>query len=270
MAEVLPGVLRLSAGNPGPLTGSGNFTYLCLGGTTTLIDAGVGEPAHLDAIAASLGPARSLQQVVVTHGHGDHTGGARALRGRWPEATFFKWPWRETDARQGVEWVGVGDGQLLAAGDLQLHVLHTPGHSPDHLCLWHEPSRTLFGGDLLIAGTTVVIPGTRGGDLSAYLQSLDAVSALRPARILPAHGPPIEDPVALIERYSAHRAARERDVIRALAEADGSATELTDRVYGSLAPAVQAAALESMHAHLNKLLAEGRVVRRGGHFHLIA
>ena len=51
-------------------------------------------------------------------------------------------------------------------------MLHTPGHAPDHICLWHAESRTLFGGDLLIEGSTVVVPGTRGGDLIAYLDSL--------------------------------------------------------------------------------------------------
>ncbi len=102
---------------------------------------------------------------------------------------------------------------VVAAGDLSLEVLHTPGHAPDHICLWHAGSRTLFGGDLLIEGSTVVVPGTRGGDLIAYLASLSRVAALEPRQVLPAHGPAIDDPIGLIERYSAHRASREREVL---------------------------------------------------------
>ena len=84
--------------------------------------------------------------------------------------------------------------QIVEAGDDLLRAVHTPGHAPDHLCFWHEESRTLFSGDLAVKGTTVYIPPNLQGDLADYLASLERVRALQPARLLPAHGPVIDDP----------------------------------------------------------------------------
>ena len=76
----------------------------------------------------------------------------------------------------------------LIAGE-PVVALHTPGHSPDHLVFWHERSRTAFTGDLVIPGSSVTIHTGRGGNLAEYLQSVERVRSLRPARLLPAHGP---------------------------------------------------------------------------------
>ncbi len=259
MDRRLPGVVDLHAGNPGPLTGSGNHTWLVTGRVPTLIDAGIGEPAHLDAIDAELASiGQHLAQVVVTHAHPDHASGAAVIATRWPGAALRKMPWPDADGRYPAAWQPLSDGQRLAAGDVELEVVHTPGHSPDHICLWHAPSRTLFGGDLLISGATVVIPGTRGGDMSAYLRSLARVAALDPAEVLPAHGPVIDDPIALIERYSAHREAREREVLKAIAGGATSIGAIVDAVYPGLDGTLRKVAVESAHAHVRKLVDEGR------------
>lgn len=260
MQARLPGLFALDAGNPGPLTGAGNHTWLLTGAVPTLIDAGVGTPAHLDAIAATLDAAgQSLARVIVTHAHSDHAAGSMALAARWPQAVFLKLPWPEADRRYPIGWRALAAGQVLTAGDLSLQVLHTPGHAPDHICLWHAPSRTLFGGDLLIAGSTVVVPGTRGGDLRAYLDSLARMAALQPRQVLPAHGAVIDDPVALIERYSAHRAAREREILAAITQGADSVEAIVAAVYPLLAGPVRMVAMETVHAHINKLMADGSI-----------
>jgi glyoxylase-like metal-dependent hydrolase (beta-lactamase superfamily II) len=256
----LPAVVGLSASNPGPLTGAGNHTWLLPGLAATLIDAGVGAPSHLDAIAAALDTSGGvLAQVLVTHAHPDHASGAPAIAARWPTAEFRKWPWPEKDSRIPVPWQPLADGERLRAGDLQLEVVATPGHSPDHVCFWHADSRTLFGGDLLIEGATVVVPGTRGGRLKDYLASLERVAALAPAQVLPAHGAVIGQPLSLIERYIAHRRARERQVLAAIDGGAASVDEIVARVYPGLAEALLPAATETVHAHVRKLLDEGRV-----------
>ena len=255
----LPGVVGLSAGNPGPLTGAGNHTWLLPGATPTLIDAGVGQPSHLDAIAAALDTSGRLAQVLVTHGHPDHASGAPAIAGRWPAASFRKLPWPDKDSRVPVAWQPLSDGERLDAGELGLEVVFTPGHSPDHVCFWHAGSGTLFGGDLLIEGATVVVPGTRGGNLKDYLDSLERVAALKPAQVLPAHGPVIDAPLALIERYIAHRYERERQVMAAIDGGAESVSEIVARVYPNLSGAIRLVATETVHAHLRKLVDEGRV-----------
>ena len=248
----------LHAANPGPYTGNGNWTYLIPGDRPVLIDAGVGHAAHLDAIgdAAPAGPAG----VVVTHAHSDHASGAPAIRARWPSATLTKMPWPERDGELAWQPLVDGDTVITAAGPLL--VLHTPGHSPDHIALWHAESQTLFVGDLLQQGTTVFIPASSGGSLTDYLRSLDRLRQLSPVRAWPAHGTVIEDPIALIDKYVEHRRQREQQVLAALDEGHTTVDAITTRIYVALQPALLPMARESVLAHLVKLEEEGQA-RRG-------
>ncbi len=255
-------VTPLHAGNPGPMTGSGNWTYLIPGPAPVLVDAGVGVAAHLDAIAAEApeGPA----VVVVTHAHSDHIAGAPALVERSPAAQFLKWPWPDRDARYAAPWAPLADGQIIATDEGPLQVIHTPGHAPDHVALWHADTRTVFTSDLLVKGSTVVIPASAGGSLTAYLASLGRVAALDPVRALPAHGPVIDDPLALIASYVRHRQMREVQVLEALADGETTAAGIAARLYPTLEPALVPMAHESVLAHLLKLADDARVVHDGG------
>jgi hydroxyacylglutathione hydrolase len=265
----------LHAANPGPMTGDGNWTYLIGDRHPVLIDAGVGHASHLDAIAAAApgGPS----QVLVTHAHSDHVSGAPAIHARWPAAQFKKFPWpsstgiREPGAGSGgperpdseIAWTWLEDGSIVETDEGPLSVLHTPGHSPDHLTFWHAPSRTLFVGDMLVQGSTVVIPATHGGSLAEYLRSLERMRQLNPARALPAHGPVIDDPAALIHKYVEHRAQREQQVLGALADGMSTVEAITAAIYPSLTEALVPMARESVLAHLQKLEGEHRVSREG-------
>ncbi|MFA5910056.1 MAG: MBL fold metallo-hydrolase [Vicinamibacterales bacterium] len=252
----------LHAGNPGPFTGEGNWTYLIPGDRAILIDAGVGEQAHLDAIAvaAPAGPA----DVLVTHAHSDHAAGAPAVQARWPSARFSKFPWPERD--RDLPWQPLVEGASVITGEGLLEVLHTPGHSPDHVAFWHAHSRTLFVGDLLVLGGTVFIPASAGGNLADYLASLERLRQLSPLRAWPAHGPVIEDPVSLITQYLEHRRQREEQVQAALAAGLATVDAITARIYATLVPALAPMARESVLAHLIKLEGEGRARRDDAHW----
>ncbi|MGH9349120.1 MAG: MBL fold metallo-hydrolase [Vicinamibacterales bacterium] len=250
--------LPIQAHNPGPYTGDGNTTWLVPGRTPVLIDAGAGSPRHLDDLSAALGHSR-LARVLVTHGHSDHASGAPAIAARMPDTRFAKMRWPERDDRYGVAWEPLADHDIVEAGDDELIAVHTPGHAPDHLCFWHRASGTVISGDLAAAGTTVVIPASGGGDLAAYLASLERVLALQPSRLLPAHGAVIEDPETLLRRYLAHRREREEQVLAALSAGDRTPEAIVLRVYTGLAPALRDMALDSVTAHLVKLQREGRV-----------
>jgi ribonuclease/clavin/mitogillin len=162
-----------------------------------------------------------------------------------------------------VRWESLTDGEAVAAGDSVLTAVHTPGHSPDHLCFWHQDTRQLFCGDLAWKGSTVVIPPSHGGDISAYLASLERVIRLAPAVMLPAHGEIIDRPIELLREYIEHRMLREQQVIAALRIGITDPTAMVARIYPKLAPPLVPIARESVLAHLIKLEHEGRARRDG-------
>src|SRR5262245_17502427 len=239
--------LLFPAHNPGPMTGQGNNTWLIDGVEPTLVDAGVGDPAHLDEIARALG-GRALARVIVTHGHADHMSGVPALRARWPNIETAKWV---LSGEAG--WRALDDDSHVRAGDGSLRVIHTPGHAPDHLCLWNEGTRDLYAGDMVQAETTVVIPAGRGGSLREYMASLERLAALRPARIFPGHGPVITQPIELIEQSLAHRRFRERQILACLSDGVTDSDAIVSRVYPDLTAALRPAARATVEAHLEKI-----------------
>jgi glyoxylase-like metal-dependent hydrolase (beta-lactamase superfamily II) len=249
--------IPIHAFNPGPYTGSGNWTWLIRGRVTTLVDAGTGEPRHLQAVERAL-DGKALFQVLVTHGHTDHASGVTALAAKFPGVRFLKMPWPELDARRQVRWEPLTDGSTIVAGDDSLTAVHTPGHSPDHLCFWHAQSRTMFCGDLATKGTTVYIPPNLQGDLVAYLASLERVLALRPAQLLPAHGAVIDNPKVVLRGYIEHRLEREQQIIGLLREGVTTPDAIVARIYRGLKDSLVPMARESVLAHLIKLEREGR------------
>ena len=242
------------------MTGPGNTTWLIPGRVPTLVDAGTGDPRHLDALEAALAGSR-LAQVLVTHSHVDHASGAAAIAQRMPHVRFLKMPWPEHDVSWRVRWEALSDGDDVPAGDAVVSAVHTPGHSPDHLCFWNQESRLLFCGDLAWKGSTVVIPPSHGGDVSAYLASLERVLALAPARMLPAHGPVIDEPAELLREYIEHRHVREQQVLNAIRVGVSNVDEIVSRIYPTLTAPLVPMARESVLAHLIKLERDGKVSR---------
>jgi glyoxylase-like metal-dependent hydrolase (beta-lactamase superfamily II) len=247
-------MLLLRANNPSPWTGpTGNNTYLLMGATPALVDAGVGSPDHLAAIAAAL-DGTPLDRVLLTHNHPDHAGGLPAIASRWPAVRCFRFGDLPEDA--------------IEAGDTLLRPVPTPGHSPDHMCYFDSQSRDLYCGDLIRSGGSIVIPASKGGNLRHYLDSLSRVRNLSPVRLLPGHGPFIDDPIAAIDAYVRHRVEREEQVIAALAAGARSPEEIAGSIYGALPPPLIAAAADTVLSHLIKLHDEGRAFVADDGWHL--
>jgi len=246
-------VARATAPNPGMMTGPGTNSYLVGTSELVVLDPGPDDPGHLDALA-TLGNGR-IRAVVVTHTHPDHAPGAAALAARTGA------PVLGYAARDGfVPTRAVGDGFELRVPGATLRAVHTPGHASDHLCWLLVEERTLFSGDHVMQGSTVVV-SPPDGDMAAYLDSLRRLLVLDPpvARIAPGHGSVIDDPAATVHALVEHRLAREAAVAGALARV-GRATvdELLPVVYADVGEDRHHVARRSLWAHLRKLGDEGR------------
>lgn len=228
--------LLIRAGNPSEWTGpTGNNTWLLLGREPALVDAGTGLAEHVDAVAAALDGA-PLARVLITHWHPDHVSGLPALKERWRKLVVVE-----------------SAGSPVPAGDGVLEIVPTPGHSPDHLCFYDREAGDVYCGDLARRGGTIVIPARKGGDLRAYLASLQRIKELAPRRLLPGHGPIVDDPIGLIDEYLAHRAQREQQILQAMLEGARTIDAIVRRVYPALPASLSEAAADSVRAHLAKL-----------------
>jgi glyoxylase-like metal-dependent hydrolase (beta-lactamase superfamily II) len=174
--------------------------------------------AHLDQVAAVAGEVRA---VLLTHHHADHSEAARAFAERAGCGV------RALDPAYQLGSEGLGDGDVVAVGDLEIRVVGTPGHTADSLSFWLPSEAAVLTGDTVLGrGTTVV--AHPDGQLGAYLDSLDRLHALAESRevasIWPGHGPVIDDALGALDFYIAHRRDRLGQVEQALLDLSGCAS----------------------------------------------
>lgn len=258
--EIIPGepkrldrlVVRLTAPNPGVMTGPGTNTYLVGENELAVIDPGPAIDSHIMKIL-ELGQGR-IRRILCTHTHLDHSPAAARLKAA-TGATVYGRPAPAGQDESFAPDVILADGERVAG----LRALHTPGHASNHLCYLLEETRMLFTGDHVMQGSTVVI-NPPDGDMRAYLASLEKLLAEDIAIIAPAHGFLIGEPHKELRRLIAHRLSREAKVRRAL-EQHGPATldALVPVVYDDVSSRMHRWAARSLSAHLDKLVAEGAV-----------
>ena len=244
--------------NPGLMTGPGTNTYLVGATNPILIDTGAGVPEYLPLLQDYLAkrgwkrPAR----ILLTHRHRDHMGGVLQLRELFSGITVWKMIFRDRELPGPMD--NLQDGEAVRGGGVTLIPIHTPGHASDHLCYYLVEEKALFTGDLILGGSTTVIPPD-DGDLGDYMASLRKLKSLEVKRIYPAHGPVIEDGPAKIQEYIDHRLMRERQILGALADGLDTIPEMVAMIYVDVSPALHTAAGMSVQSHLMKLKKEGRV-----------
>ncbi|HYI86313.1 MAG TPA: MBL fold metallo-hydrolase, partial [Burkholderiales bacterium] len=201
-------VTRLTAPNPGVMTGPGTNTYYVNG---AVIDPGPAIESHIERIL-KLGP---IKLIVCTHTHLDHSPAAAAIKAASGAQVLGRPAPAGQDATFKPDFVVENGQRIELDGGVTLRAIHTPGHASNHVCYLLEQTKMLFTGDHVMQGSTVVI-NPPDGDMRAYLQSLERLLGEDIAIIAPGHGYLIGAPHKELRRLIAHRLNRERKVVAAL------------------------------------------------------
>lgn len=224
------------------------------------------EQRRLDAVLAEhRAGGAEVVAILITHHHADHTGYVVGLRERLGVPVYA-----HAATAQRVDFTVdevLGDGDVLELDDGHaLEAVHTPGHAPGHLVYLDRKTRIAHAGDMVAGEGWIMIDPDDDGDMAAYLRSLHRLRGLADA-LVPAHGPVIDEPAALIDRYVAHRLERERRVLDAVPDAGAPFDAVLATAYDDTPRVLWPLARRSLEAHVRKLVDDGHLTREGDHLH---
>jgi glyoxylase-like metal-dependent hydrolase (beta-lactamase superfamily II) len=279
-AETLePGLRRIVAPNPSPMTYRGTNTYLLGDTEIAVIDPGPDSTTHLEAILGSIQPNQRISHIIVTHSHLDHSPLSRPLADRcgapilaFGGAKAGRSAVMDELSKSGLVGGGEGidvdftpdqtlsDGEIINGDDWTLKVIHTPGHLGNHISLaWND---ACFTADHVMGWASSLV-SPPDGDLTDFMASCTQLQQ-RPWRVFYAgHGDVINDPTSRLEWLVGHRKARETAILLHLADGPANATALAHVIYTETPIALRGAATRNVLAHLVDLKGKGRVSALG-------
>jgi glyoxylase-like metal-dependent hydrolase (beta-lactamase superfamily II) len=238
-------VALVQADNPGPFTLTGTNTWIAGRDPCWIVDPGPDLPEHVEHVLEAAAARGGAAGIALTHDHPDHAGAAAAVRAGAGGIPVGAARWEGAD-------VVLGEGD--AFGPLQ--VIATPGHATDHLAFVF--GSVCFTGDAVLAQSSVFVAPDPGA-LRGYLAALERLRGMDLEMLCTGHGPPVEDPATLLDRYLAHRADRERRLLAALDDGLRTVDDLLDRAWADAPASLRLAAMATLLAHLDKLDEEGRL-----------
>ncbi|MBT8462933.1 MAG: MBL fold metallo-hydrolase [Gemmatimonadetes bacterium] len=243
--------------NPGPLTLDGTCCYAVGQRRLILIDPGPALPGQIERLE-ELVAGRPVEAICLTHAHADHSAIAELASRHFGAPVAAS---AETLSRRGLSGRALAGGELLKVdgGERELGAIQTPGHSADHLAYLLLPGRAVFTGDLVLgSGSSAVLHPD--GEVAACLGSLSRVLSLRPGRLYPGHGSPVDEGEALLRHYRHHRLERHGQVMDAVRAGARGVDELRGVVYGPLTDELARAADASIRAHVVYMREQGHHV----------
>ena len=250
---VSPMVRRLVAPNGGPFTFTGTCSYLVGHSDVVVIDPGPDNDPHFDALVAAIGSA-TLSAILVTHTHKDHSPLARRLKDLTNAPIIGCAPHQAARALREGEV-----NQLDASADM--------AHQPDLVLGAGEAfelleENALFSGDHVMAWSTSIVAPPDGA-MGAYMASLETLMARNEAIYWPGHGGPVTEPARFVRGLLHHRRMREATIAERVAEGDCTIPAIVERLYSGLDPKLKGAAALNVYAHLEELVARGKVKTEG-------
>lgn len=277
--ELEPGLRRILAPNPSPMTYRGTNTYLIGIKEIAVIDPGPADANHLDAILAALGPGEHVSHIFVTHTHLDHSPLAAPLSKRTGAQvhafgcpTAGRSPVMTDLAASGLAGGGEGidtefspditiaHGSVVEGDNWALEVIHTPGHLGNHIALaWDD---ICFTADHVMGWATSLV-SPPDGDLTDFMDSCHRLRQRNWRAFHPGHGAPVTAPLDRLDWLINHRQGREASILEALTDGPATARQLAQRIYTEVPPALLPAAERNVFAHLVDLMGKNLVFPAG-------
>ncbi|WP_424987298.1 MBL fold metallo-hydrolase [Microbulbifer sp. S227A] len=274
-----PGLRRILAPNPSPMTYRGTNTYLVGTRGLAVIDPGPRDTVHLDAILAAVEPGQQITHIVVTHAHLDHSPLARILSRHtgapvlaFGSAHAGRSAVMERLAADGLAGGGEGidddfdpdravaDGETIGGDGWALEVIHTPGHIGNHIALgWQD--RCFTADHVMGWASSLVSPPD--GDLTDFMASCRRLAERDWRVFYPGHGAPVGDPAARLDWLIGHREGREASILGALGSGPATARDLAERIYTDVPAALLPAAERNVFAHLVDLTGRSLIAPQG-------
>jgi glyoxylase-like metal-dependent hydrolase (beta-lactamase superfamily II) len=273
--DVMPGVRRVMADNPGPFTFKGTISYIIGKGRVAIVDPGPDDPRHIAALLEAV-RGETVSHIFVTHTHRDHSPAVPAIKAATGATVYAEGPHRAArplhigennplDASADRDFrpdVALKDGEIVTGDGWSIEAVTTPGHTANHMAYAFRENNTLFAGDHVMGwATTIVAPPD--GAMSDYMASLHKLAKRTEKIYLPGHGPAITDAPRFVNYYILHRMAREDSILHRLSKGPSDIPSIVRASYIGIDPRLVGAAGLSVLAHLEDLVARGVVETDG-------
>jgi glyoxylase-like metal-dependent hydrolase (beta-lactamase superfamily II) len=273
--EVVPGVRRILTNNPSPFTFKGTLTYVIGSGKVAIVDPGPDDAQHVAAVLDAV-RGETVTHILVTHTHRDHSPAVPAIKAATGAQVLAEGPHRAArplhigeaprlDASNDTEFRpdrALADGEVVVGDGWAIEAITTPGHTANHMAFALKGQNLIFSGDHVMGWSTSIVAPPDGA-MSDYMASLAKLSQRNEAIYLPGHGDAVRDAPAFVRHYIRHREGREASILHRLAKGAADIPTIVRAVYIGLDQRLVRAAGLSVLAHLEDLVARGKVVTDG-------
>lgn len=273
--NVVPGVRRIMADNPGPFTFKGTLTYIIGKGNVAIVDPGPDDPAHIAAVLDAVRN-ETVTHIFVTHTHRDHSPAVPAIKRATGATVYAEGPHRaarplhigehnpldSSGDRDFNPDVRLKDGDVVEGDGWAIEAVFTPGHTANHMSFALQGQDVLLAGDHIMGWATSIVAPPDGA-MSDYMASLHKLARRDETLYLPGHGPAIPDAPRFVNYYILHRKAREASILHRLAKGATDIPTIVRASYIGIDPRLVGAAGMSVLAHLEDLVARGTVATDG-------